>query len=192
LSRYGFPAFYAACLLVIAFERGKTRPNFKSELDRRYLQSRLETTADGRGATGTRWKWLWRKLSKDERGSRIFVMMDLDNFKQINDGGGQTGGTSSFGTSQDLKSCCGKGFPSARRGRVCCFSKTAATERPLKPAFSYGAELKRWPGALPGVAVGASSDAQYSAGMTVSQLVRKGDTAPLRAKRVKNEFCVCR
>ncbi len=187
-------AFYAACLLVIRFERRKNEANLKSELDRRYLQSRLET--DELTGVSNRYalEMALEELSKDGKGSRIFVMMDLDNFKQINDGGGHDRGDvflRDFG--RILKRCCGNGVPFRYGGdEFCLLFKDCGIGEAVEACLKIRAELKRLAAVrYPGVPLGASFGiAQYSEGMTVSQLVRKADTALYSAKRVKNEICV--
>lgn len=106
-------AFSAACMVVIRFERAKNEASVLKELDRNQLWQKLQmdelTGIYNRKALHN----ALRDMEEDETGNTyVFVMIDLDHFKVLNDSHGHLMGDQcliEFGNI--LKDCCVDAMP---------------------------------------------------------------------------------
>lgn len=124
----------------------------------------------------------------------IFVMMDLDNFKLINDTYGHDRGDAylkEYG--RLLKLNCGDAQPFRYGGdEFSLLFKGCDTEAAVAACGRIREETRklaseRYPGLPLSVSFGI---AMYTRGMKISNLIRKADSALYRAKKNKDDLCV--
>lgn len=184
-------AFYAVCIVVIRFERGKNAVSIQKELERYILQQRLQkdelTEINNRTALRNAFQSMEDDIS---RSTYIFVMIDIDNFKMLNDTLGHAKGDlilAQFGRS--LKLNCTDSTPFRFGGdEFCIIFKNQALKIVVETCERIQKDFKKI------VAVNdvnllitlSFGIAHYLQEMTSTQLLKNADTALYCAKKVKN------
>jgi diguanylate cyclase len=186
--------FYAACMIVIYYEKKKNEAGMQSELERHFLRLKLRT--DELTGIGNRFalEGALERLTEEKSAGAVFVMMDLDNFKLINDGFGHVKGDEFLrDCGQVLRRSCGTAAPYRYGGDEFSLilasgtvAEAMATCRKIQAELGKIAEAS-----YPGLHLGASFGiADYREGMTGAQLLRKADSALYHAKKLKNDIRV--
>jgi diguanylate cyclase len=185
---------YAACMIIIFFEKKKNEAGIQSEIDKHNLRRRLKT--DELTEVGSRYalEKALEEMQTADIDRCMVVMMDLDNFKLINDGFGHDKGDDflkDFG--RLLKNNCGDAQPYRYGGdEFILLFELSNTDAAVAVSRVIREETRKlasehYPGLPLGVSFGI---AVYMKGMTVSNLVRKADSALYRAKKTKEGICV--
>jgi len=188
-------AFWAISMVVIQFEREKNAASIQKEIERQQLQQRLQTDE----LTGICNRIALRNTIKDMEddesdNSYIFAMIDLDNFKNLNDSLGHLMGDHyliEFG--KILKSNCGDSVPFRYGGDEFCVLFRNCKPNEIIETF------ERMQKDMKGINVGNRKEitvtasigiSVYSKGMVTSSLFINADKALYEAKTVKNKICI--
>nr|WP_312579825.1 GGDEF domain-containing protein [Sedimentibacter sp.] len=184
-------AFYAVCMVVIYFERGKNAVSLQRELERFKLQQRINNDELTSINNRTALRKAFQSMEDDNSESiYIFVMIDIDNFKVLNDTLGHAKGDSilmEFG--RILKFNCVDSTPFRFGGDEFCI---LFENHPLKKAVETCERIQN-----DFKEIVANNDvnvkltlsfgiAHYSYGMTATQLLKNADLALYSAKTVKD------
>jgi diguanylate cyclase len=183
--------FYAACVVVIHVEKKKNSACIQKELERIHFQKRLQTDE----LTGVRNRIALRKafqeMEADTSGSLyFFVMIDLDNFKKLNDTMGHNRGDrclKEFGGV--LKRVCGEEAVFRFGGDEFCI---LFKDRKIQEVVRYCEAVQSMFAAFsahlsPEAALSASFGiARYERGMSATRLLKNSDSALYSAKDAKN------
>ncbi len=186
--------FYAACMIVIYYEKEKNEAGVQGELERHFLRLKLHT--DELTGIGNRFalEGALERLTERKNAGAVFVMMDLDNFKLINDGFGHVKGDEFLREcGQALKRSCGASVPYRYGGdEFSLVFASGSVDEAVETCRRIQEELGKIAGAaFPGLPLGASFGiADYREGMTGAQLLRRADAALYRAKKKKNDIRV--
>jgi len=188
-------AFWAISMVVIRFEREKNAASIQKEIERQQLQQRLQRDE----LTGIYNRIALRKAIKDMEedefnNSYIFAMIDLDNFKNLNDSLGHLMGDHYLiEFSKVLRANCGDAVPFRYGGDEFCVLFCNRTsndivetfERIQKDMKEINVDNKAEVSVT--ASIGIST---YSKGMVTSSLVINADKALYEAKTVKNKICI--
>lgn len=184
-------AFSAVCMVVIFFEREKNAASIQKELERYQLQKRLQTDE----LTGICNRIAFRDAIKDMEedsadNSYIFVMIDLDNFKKLNDSLGHVMGDHclvEFG--RILTENCKDATPFRYGGdEFCVLFRNHTMEEVVETCGQIQSDLKK-------VNVGDQADisvtasfgiSSYSKDLPASMMILNTDKTLYEAKAVKN------
>lgn len=192
--------FFIVCLIVIRYEREKNEASIQKEIERRELQQKLLTDE----LTGVGNRAALRKAFQDMEvntsgTSYIFVMIDLDNFKTVNDTLGHIQGDScliEFGGI--LKTVCAEASPGASAFRFggdefCILYKNLTMEAVVAACEKIGKKYEQLSDfARDSAAMTVSFGiARYRSGMTPSDLLSETDSALYRSKSLKNSIYIC-
>lgn len=184
-------AFYAACIVVIRFEREKNSACVQKEIDRLLLQQKLlidELTAIN-NRTALR-DAIDQMVNDNVENTYIFVMSDLDNFKMLNDKYGHSKGDQCLKHfASILKTNCDDGTPFRFGGdEFCMIFKNKTEETVIKICNRIQRDFKVYlSGALIDIPLTASFGiANYNYKTEVSELLKNADVALYRSKETKN------
>lgn len=115
-------AFSALCMVIIRYEKEKNETSIQKDMERHQLHQRLHTD----DLTGIYNRIAFRNAMKEveediSENSYIFVMIDIDNFKKINDSlGHHTGDQCLKEIGKILKECSGNALPFRYGGDEFC------------------------------------------------------------------------
>lgn len=183
--------FYVVTMVVIGFEKGKNAVSIQKELERYQLRHKLQydelTAINNRTALRN----ALQKMESDTVESiYFFVMMDIDNFKMLNDTLGHQKGDSilsQFGNI--LKVNCMDATPFRFGGdEFCILFKNKTVESVLEKCEKIQRHFKEMV-AMQGIEVPLTVSigiAHYLYGMTATQLVKNADLALYSSKTLKN------
>lgn len=187
-------AFLAVCIIVIRFEREKNSASIQKEIERFKMRKRLVTDELTQIYNRTALRTAFQDMECDKtQNNYIFVMMDMDNFKTINDTLGHHKGDDSlkvFGGI--LRQNCGDAVPIRFGGdEFCMLFKNKSLRQVTESCKNIQKELRESCRTLTGepltVSIGIAS---YSKGMTASQLLKNSDIALYKAKEHRDTVCV--
>ncbi len=190
-----FLAFFAISALIIRFERAKSAAGLQKELERHALQRRVQIDE----LTGIRNRNGLRRaigaMEADSSGSEyIFAMIDIDNFKPLNDTYGHTTGDSclvEFG--RILAARCGDAIPFRYGGdEFCILFKDVPLERALGVCERIREDLRAVRLAhADGMKLTASIGlSRYARGTAPAALIADTDKALYESKRTKDAITV--
>jgi len=184
-------AFYTVCMVVIYFERGKNAVSIQRELEHCKLQQRLHNDELTSINNRTALRKAFQNMEEDTSESiYIFVMIDIDNFKVVNDTLGHAKGDSilvEFG--RILKFNCADAMPFRFGGdEFCILFENKSLQIAVETCERIQNDFKE---------VVANNDvnaqltlsfgiAQYSYEMTATQLLKNADSALYSAKTIKD------
>lgn len=188
-------AFFIVCLIVIRFERAKNDASIQKEIERLELQQKLQTDELTAINNRTALRKAFQSMEEDDAGSTyIFVMIDLDNFKLLNDTYGHDVGDQclrDFGSI--LKTNCADAtFFRFGGDEFCILFKNQTPEAVIKTCRDIQKDFTQY-------AAGISLDlplsasfgiAAFTGNMTTTQLLRNTDKALYRSKDTKNAIYV--
>lgn len=189
--------FYAACVIVIHIEKEKNDVSIQKELERQRLSR--EMLIDGLTRIQNRHglRRAFDEMLKDcDSVPYQLAMLDLDNFKQVNDTYGHQKGDRClqvFGGV--LREACGDSAKPFRFGgdEFCILFRGqemgSAVETCRRIQKQYTAALEAEGEKLP-FHTASFGLAAYRAGMTPTQLIRESDAALYEAKREKDQIKV--
>lgn len=188
-------AFWAISMVVIRFEREKNAASIQKEIERQQLQQRLQIDE----LTGIYNRIAFRNAIKDmeedeTNNSYIFAMIDLDNFKNLNDSLGHLMGDHyliEFG--KVLRANCGDAVPFRYGGDEFCVLFCNRTlndivetcEKIQKDMKEIHVDNKTEVSVTASIGISI-----YSKGMVTSSLIINADKALYEAKTVKNKICI--
>ncbi|MGB8451966.1 MAG: GGDEF domain-containing protein [Anaerocolumna sp.] len=195
ISLFILCAFFAVSMVLIRFEREKNAAGIQKEIERYHLQQKLQTDEltgiyNRRALHDT-----IKEMEADETESiYIFAMIDIDNFKTLNDTHGHLVGDhclSQFG--RLLKINCRDAIPFRYGGdEFCILFRNYAMEDAAKICEQIKNELQSVTLAddikLSLTASFGISD--YSKNMDMTRLIANADQALYAAKAVKNTICI--
>ena len=180
--------FYAVCLIMIYFERQKNAASIKKELERLKLQQALLKD----GMTG-----LFNRSALQEELDEMsfslhtytFVMIDLDNFKDLNDTFGHLKGDQCIKTFADiLKKNC-QPYPAFRFGgdEFCILFKDKSLVNIIEICEQIRCQLISYTSLNACTFLSASFGiAQSKPGMDIKKLLQNADMALYQSKNQKN------
>ncbi len=184
-------AFYTVCMLVIYFERGKYAVSLQRELERFKLQQRLHNDELTSINNRTALRKAFLSMEEDTSGNiYFFVMIDIDNFKTLNDTLGHAKGDlilTEFG--DILKFNCTNAIPFRYGGdEFCILFKNQPLKIVVEICESIQNDFKEMV-VDNNVNIQLSLSfgiAQYSYEMTATQLLKNADSALYSAKTIKD------
>lgn len=185
--------FSGVSLVFIYFEKEKKQAGLHKELERYHLQRRLEID----DLTGIPNRIAFRNAICNMEGDvsesiYTFAMLDLDNFKQLNDSLGHVAGDrclSEFG--EILKKNCGDALPFRYGGdEFSLLFKDFSMEHVFEVCEKIQRDFKALAEELSSeIALSVSIGlAVYSKGMTPYELISNSDIALYESKKVKNSI----
>ncbi|MDD4421525.1 MAG: GGDEF domain-containing protein [Eubacteriales bacterium] len=187
-------AFLITCLIVIRFEREKNTASIQKEIERFKMRRKLLTDELTQVYNRTALRSAFQDMENDKSSSSyVFVMMDMDNFKSLNDTLGHHKGDDSlkiFGSI--LKKHCGDAVPIRFGGdEFCVLFKNKSIQQVRESCGNIQNELRDCCATQSGepltVSVGI---ARYDKGMTAAQLLKNSDIALYKAKEHRDTICV--
>lgn len=195
ISLFVLIAFSAVCMVVIHFEREKNVAGMQKELERYKLQQRLQIDE----LTGIYNRIGFRNSIRDMEednsdNSYIFVMIDIDNFKLLNDTLGHvTGDQCLIEFGKILKANCGDASPFRYGGdEFCILFQNSTVENVIKICERIQNDFKivniNGKTELPLTA--SFGIASYANDMAPSKLIMNTDKALYESKIVKNTITV--
>ncbi len=184
-------AFSGVCMVTIRFEREKNAASIQNELERYRLERKLQIDELTRVYNRKAFRSAIQDMEVNANDSTyIFVMIDIDNFKSLNDSLGHVKGDRcliEFG--KILKESCGDALPFRYGGDEFCILFRNYTleevhrtcEKIRKDCMQIKVDKK-----FDKVLTASFGIAEFSAGMSTSKLVVYTDKALYEAKKVKN------
>lgn len=187
--------FFFVCLIVIRYEREKNDASIQKEIERHKLQQKLKTDELTSVFNRTGLRTALQSMEEDRASnSYIFVMIDLDNFKQLNDTLGHLIGDQclmEFGSL--LKANCGDAAAFRFGGdEFCLLFKNVPMDSVIdickKIQTDYKEAAEAITTAIPlTVSFGVAALAEN---MTAAQLLKETDRALYYSKEQKNSINV--
>ena len=187
--------FFGASIVVIFFERAKNRASAQIEIERYQLRQKLKIDELTRINNRAELQNAIEQMEKDASDNRYtFVMIDMDNFKMINDTYGHIRGDhclKEFG--EILKRSCAGGTPFRYGGDEFCImfvNQTLQTIKETCELIRYDLEIAAAENGIDIPLTASFGIARYKKGMTAEQLISNTDAALYRSKEIKNNMCV--
>ena len=190
-----FVIFYFVCIIVIRFQKAKIAAGIKKEIE--YYQVRQKLNIDDLtgiyNRTGLR-KAFHNMERNAGKSTYIFVMVDIDDFKKLNDSFGHVKGDRCLQEfAVILKNNCGEGGMAFRFGgdEFCILFKNVDLPGVKKICKQIQEDMKNSMISATCIPMTASFGIEtYQEQMTVSQLLKNTDMAMYRAKAEKDSICV--
>ena len=190
-----FSAFYAVCVVVIRFEKENKAASIEKEFERHLMQEKLITDELTGVFNRTALQNAFQNLVDDSSGNTyIFVMLDLDNFKILNDTLGHGIGDQclkEFGSIL-LKHRTDDAVPFRFGGdEFCILFKNTTLENVIVICEDIQNDMKNCGTNKLSVPLTASVGiARYNNQMSAAQLLQNTDSALYRSKAQKSTICV--
>lgn len=190
-----FIVFYVICMIVIRFEKEKTVASIRKEIQRYKIQKKLLTDELTKIYNRTALRDAFKAMENDvSENTYYFAMIDLDNFKMLNDSFGHDNGDQclkEFGRIL-TKYCVGDMCPFRFGGDEFCIlfkNSTLETIREtchnIQDDFKYNLTFES--NMLMTVSIGIAA---FTKQITAAQLLRNTDSALYRSKQLKDTICV--
>lgn len=188
-------SFWAVSIVIIQFERKKNEASIQKEIERQQLQQKLQIDE----LTGIYNRFALRNAIKemeddDSNNNYVFAIIDIDNFKKLNDTMGHlVGDTFLVEFGKVLSENCGDEVPFRYGGdEFCILFKNRTLEEAVETCKKIQEGLKSVNidnkiEASITVSMGISV---YSKGMVISKLITNADEALYQAKIEKNRICI--
>ena len=197
LSIFILLSFCVMSIVVIYFERKKDEANIQRELERYELKERVQidelTGIHNRICLNNRFRMM-EEEKNSEQSHYIFAIMDMDNFKQVNDTMGHAAGDKCLQSfSVILNRICSEGETYRFGGDEFCLvfknfplEKVCNTCKQLQDSFAQmvNVEYAQIPLSL---SIGI---AEYTSGISTHRLFRNADAALYKAKVQKNRIAL--
>lgn len=188
-------AFYIACCIVICFEKEKNLASIHKELERQKLKIKLQNDELTSINNRTALRKAFQAMEQDESENiYIFAMIDIDNFKVLNDTFGHIkGDTLLIQLSDILKKNCKNSIPFRYGGDEFCIlfknlnlESVLQTCNNIKNSFNKTVSLNEIELPL-SLSFGIAT---YSKNITAIQLLQNADSALYNSKVVKNQISI--
>lgn len=188
-------AFLVVCVVVMHFEQEKNSASIQKEMERYHLQQKIMTDELTEIGNRTALRKAFQLMEVDNEGTTYtFVMIDLDNFKALNDTLGHDQGDDYLKDfAKILKQNCVGGQPFRFGGdEFCILFQGQPLESVIETCEKIQQNLKEVVNdSAPRIPLTASFGiAQFDHEMPTSQLVRNSDAALYHSKSVKNAIYV--
>lgn len=187
--------FYVVCVVVIRFEKEKNAASIQKEIE--YHQTQQKLMIDELTEVYNR-KALRQSFQDMEEeaydNTFVFVMIDIDNFKTLNDDYGHDTGDECLKEFANIliKNCTEDAMPFRFGGdEFCILFKNMPLENVVIICESIGRELKN--SIISGASMPMTASfgiACYDNQMNAPQLLKHTDSALYRAKTMKDAICV--
>ena len=187
-------AFYMACIVVIRFERAKISASIQKEIERHQMQLRLLTDELTGIYNRTALRSAFQRMEEDEDStSYAFIMIDLDNFKKLNDTLGHDKGDQclrEFG--RVLKKRCAGGAVFRFGGdEFCVLFQDQTTEQIKLICEKIQDDLHKSALNQSGILLTASFGiARYKQQMSARELLQNADAALYHSKKSRDAVCI--
>lgn len=188
-------ALYAVCVIVIRFIKDKNLASIQKEIERCQIQRKLITDELTQTYNRTALRKAFEEMEGDlSENTYIFVMIDLDNFKTLNDTMGHDNGDECLKEFGRIlrKNCIDDSLPVRFGGdEFCILFKNKPIERVMETCIQIQDDLNESPVNHPTIPVTASVGiAHYKKGTPASQLLKNTDDALYRSKTLKDSICL--
>lgn len=187
--------FYFVSMIVIRFGKEKNAASIQKEIEHYQMQQKLNRDELTEIYNRTALRKAFAGMQKDSQGNAYtFVMIDIDNFKALNDRFGHAVGDKclkEFGGI--LKKNCYDGTMPFRFGgdEFCILFKNKPIEKVIDTCRDIQGDLKNSEVSRLSISVTASFGiAVYEQGMSVAQLLKNTDEALYNAKDARDSVCV--
>jgi len=195
ISIFIFLIFYLTCVIVIRFEKAKISASIQKEIEYYHAQRRLKMDELTEIYNRTALRQAFSNMERDPSDNTYtFVMIDVDNFKTLNDTFGHTKGDMCLKEfAVILKNNCKGGVLPFRFGgdEFCILFKNTELKNVIDTCRRIQADLKNSLTSANSMDMTASFGiSSYEKQMTVSQLLKNTDVALYRAKEARNSICV--
>ncbi len=188
-------AFSAVCMVVIRFEKEKNAASIQKEMERYKLKQKIQTDELTRINNRTALRNALNDMEADDSDNAyIFAMIDLDNFKQLNDRLGHITGDqclTEFG--QILKENCGDAIPFRYGGdEFCILFQNHTMDSVLEACKKIQVEFKKVDigKEINFVLTASFGVAKYIKNTNATKLLINTDKALYESKEIKDAICI--
>lgn len=187
--------FFVVCLIVIRFEKEKIEASILKEIERYSLQIKSQTDELTSLLNRSALRNAFSSMEQDtSANSYIFVMIDLDHFKLLNDTRGHAYGDKCLNAFGKILKANAPDASSFRFGgdEFCILFKNQSMQTVEKSCHDIQRDFKLFTEtSLSGLPVGVSFGiARFENQTTASQLLKSTDSALYRAKRVSDSIII--
>lgn len=183
--------FYCVCIVVIRFEKEKSTAGIQKELEYYHTQQKLNIDELTKIYNRTALRKAFQSMTEDGLDSTyIFSMMDIDNFKDLNDTFGHEVGDDCLKELATIfKNNCGENSMPFRFGgdEFCILFKDSSLKEVIKTCRDIQSDLKQSYTSIGYMVMTLSIGiAVYDKKTSATQLVKNTDTAMYNAKVIKD------
>lgn len=187
--------FYGVCMVVIRFEKEKNAASIQKEIEYHHTQQRLMMDELTEIFNRKALRHSFQDMEEDETDNTyVFVMIDIDNFKTLNDTFGHVVGDECLREFADiLRNRCSDDAQPFRFGgdEFCILFKNTSIQCVLNTCESIQQELRSSAVSRSNMPMTASFGiACHHNKMTAPQLLKSTDSALYHAKTLKDAICV--
>jgi len=187
-------AFYMACIVVIRFERAKISASIQKEIERHQMQLRLLTDELTGIYNRTALRSAFQRMEEDEDStSYAFIMIDLDNFKKLNDTLGHDKGDQCLREFGNVlkKRCTGGAVFRFGGDEFCVLFQNQTTEQIKLICEKIQDDLRKSTLNQSGILLTASFGiASYKPQMSARELLQNADAALYHSKKSRDAVCI--
>ena len=194
ISTFILLLFYFVCLIVISFEKKKNEASIQKEIEHYQTRQKLKIDELTGIYNRTALRKAFQNMAEDETEREYyFAMMDIDNFKALNDTFGHAQGDHCLKEFANiLKKCCGdNSMPFRFGGDEFCILFSGQTKQSVTDICKEIQEhLKESPTSQKSMVVYASIGvARYEPNMTPTKLIKNTDSMMYLAKNHSGNIC---
>ncbi len=194
ISTFILILFYFLCIVVISFERKKNEASIQKEIEHYQTRQKLKIDELTGIYNRTALRKAFQNMAEDKTGCEYyFAMMDIDNFKALNDTFGHTQGDHCLKEFANiLKKCCeNNSTPFRFGGDEFCILFVGETKQSITDICKQIREhLKESPTSQKNMVMSASIGvAKYEPQMTLTQLIKNTDSMMYLAKNCCGNIC---
>ena len=187
-------AFYMACIVVIRFERAKISASIQKEIERHQMQLRLMTDELTGIYNRTALRSAFQRMEEDKDNTNYaFIMIDLDNFKKLNDTLGHDKGDQCLREFGGVlkKRCAGAAVFRFGGDEFCVLFQNQTTEQIKLICEKIQNDLHKSVLNQSGILLTASFGiARYKPQMSARELLQNADAALYHSKKSRNAVCI--
>lgn len=196
ISAFILCIFYVVCVIVLRFEKKKNAASIQKEIEYHQTQQKLiiDELTEVYNRKALRQAFQDMEEEACENNSYVFVMIDIDNFKALNDNyGHDTGDECLKEFASILRNHCTEDAMPFRFGgdEFCILLKNTPLESVISTCKSIERDLKNSEVSRTSMPMTASFGiACYDNKMTAPELLKHTDSTLYRAKTMKDAICV--